>query len=210
MAQLNQRLRSTLIDAYSPCQEFGGMCHEMRWDPSAGHVPRGFCGASASLDDVRLVLVVAEPGNPHPTERHPSTPTEAIQSTYAYTLECFRTGTDLFHRNVRSILDLCWPDTSFDIQMTRTWITESVLCSAVTEGGAVRSAVAATCRGRYLDKQLALLPHAVVAALGSKAAKRMAGREFIAAAAAAPPGCNFRGARESWHAIASEVRRRVA
>jgi hypothetical protein len=34
------------------------------------------------------------------------------------------------------------------------------------------------------------------------------GREFIHAWAAAPPGCNFKGARQSWDRIADEVRKR--
>ncbi len=34
-------LERILTPAYNPCQEFSGDCREMRWDPEAGHVPRG-------------------------------------------------------------------------------------------------------------------------------------------------------------------------
>jgi hypothetical protein len=108
----------------------------MRWAPDEGHVPRGFCGAGGTLEEVRLVLVVAEPGDPHAGERHGANPAAEgrLDSAYAYAYECFKSGKDLFHRNVRLILNLCWPDIDFDEQMRRTWITESVLCSARTEG----------------------------------------------------------------------------
>ena len=141
------------------------------------------------------MLVVAEPGDPHPGESHPADPVAALESAFLYAYQCFGNGKDQFHRNVRTILDLCWPGEGFDSQMRKTWITESVQCSAQKEGGSVRAPVGAMCRSRYLDEQLRLFPSAVVAALGSKAAKRLAGRDFIPAFAAAPPGCNFAGAQ---------------
>jgi len=182
----------------------------MRWEPNAGHIPRGFCGATSRLEDVQLVLVVAEPGNPQPDEHHAASPNEAFQSAYDFAYASFRDGRDLFHRNIRHILDLCWPGDDFDAHMRRTWITESVLCSARTEGGNVPKAIGMACRALYLEKQLELVPNAVVAALGSKAANRLAGLTIVSAFAVAPPGCNFNGARESWQAIADEVRRRAA
>ena len=180
----------------------------MRWNPQAGHVPRGFCGATGTLEEVALVLVVAEPGDPHVGESHPGEPEAALASVYDYAYRCYASGKDLYHRNVRRILDLCFPGLSFDEQMRRTWMTESVLCSALKEGGSVRGAVGTACRSRHLERQLALFPTAVVAALGSKATVRMKGLSFIAASAAAPPGCNFKGARESWEAVGVAVRRR--
>lgn len=209
MAVLNSELRQLLHAAYEPGIEFAKTCHDMRWNPAAGHVPRGFCGATGELEDVRLVLVVAEPGDPHVGESHPADPEEALDSTYTYAYRCFRDGKDLFHRNVRLILDLCFPGMEFDEQMRSTWITESVLCSAAKEGGAIRKVVGDTCRSRYLDRQIELLPNAVVAALGSKAAARMRNRvlrqTLVEAFAAAPPGCNIRGARESWERLAEAV-----
>jgi uracil-DNA glycosylase len=95
-----------------------------------------------------------------------------LRSAYDYTYNCYKTGTDLFHRNVRLILNLCFPSSNFDEQMRRAWITDSILCSAPVEGGAVPSRVAKACRSRYLEAQLELLPNAVIAALGGKAANR--------------------------------------
>lgn len=183
------------------------MCRAMRWDPAAGHVPRGFCGATGELGDVRLVLVVAEPGDPHEGESHPAEPAAALESTFQYSYRCLQTGKDLYHRNIRRILDMCFPGMSFDEQMRRTWKTESVLCSAAKEGGAVPRVVEQACRTRFLERQLELFANAIVAALGAKAAKRLRGRTFVPAFAAAPPGCNFKGARESWEQVAEAVRR---
>ena len=209
MPTLNPKLRRVLVDAYAPCAGFAGSCHDMRWDPNTGYVPRGFCGASGSLDDVGLVLVVAEPGDPHPNESHPRDGAAAIDSAYAYAYSCFRDEKDLFHRNIRHILKLCWPDSDCDEQLRRTWITESVLCSAKKEGGSVPAEVSKACRTRYLEKQLRLFPNAVVAALGRKAANRLAGLPVIVAGSAAPPGCNRREVRDSWQPIANAVSARV-
>lgn len=205
MTTMNEQLKRLLLEAYAPCPGFNGTCHDMRWSPAAGHVPRGFCGAAGELSEVALVLVVAEPGDPHDAEVHPAEPEAALKSTYEYTYKCIRDGKDLYHRNIRSILNLCFPTQGFDEQLRRTWMTESVLCSAPKEGGAVRSAVGKACRSRYLERQLALFPNAVVAALGSKAQARLRGLSFVAAKAAAPPGRNFRGVRESWEAVAAAV-----
>jgi hypothetical protein len=206
--QPTETLRRLLIPAYSPCAGFGGSCTTMRWAPNDGHVPRGFCGAIGPPSEVRLVLVVAEPGDPHSAEAHPSSPPSAVlESTSSYAYRCFRDGKDLFHRNVRRILDLCFSELSFDQQMQITWITESVLCSAAKEGGSVPDRVASECRRRYLEPQLRAMPNAVVVALGKKAEKRLVGvSNVVTAFAAAPPGCNFRGAVESWQAAAEVVR----
>lgn len=198
-----QELLKIIEPAYAPCPHFSGACQSLRWDPDQGHVPRGFVGATNRPEDVRLVLVFAEPGDPHVARR------ESLATSLKYTFECMRNGTDQFHRNVRLILDLCFPAESFESQLTKTWMTESVLCSAPLEGGSVVASAWRTCSATYLKPQLNVLTNAVVAALGAKAQKRLSsiGIRFIAAAAAAPPGCNFKGARESWQAIADAVRR---
>jgi len=208
MPSMNGAVKQVLLAAYQPCPGFAGACRDMRWNPEAGHVPRGFCGAAGEPAEVELVLVMAEPGDPHDGESHPSNPEAALASVYDYAYKCYANGKDQYHRNVRTILDLCFPGTSFDEQMRRTWMTESVLCSASKEGASVPKPVAAACRSQYLERQLALFPQAVVVALGGKAAKRLRGRAYISAFAAAPPGCNFKGARESWEVVAAAVRRR--
>lgn len=204
--KLNQSLANLLAPAYGPCPAFAGKCGEMRWNPAQGHVPRGFLGAAGALKDIELVLVFAEPGDPHDGEKH-----EGLASAYRYATHAFETGKDQFHRNVRAILDTCWPGLSFSEQMKKVWMTESVLCSAKQEGGSVSTAVTSECGKRYLAAQLELLPQALVVALGSKAQKRLRSigfTKFLSAFAVAPPGCNFSGAQESWALIPIELRRR--
>lgn len=205
---LTPALRDSLAPAYRPCASFASVCSSMRWNPARGHVPRGFAGGAGELDEVELVLVFAEPGDPYAGEGH-----SGLDSTYAYTTDCFRTGHDLFHRNVRDILNLCWPRVAFEEQMRCVWLTESVLCSAKTEGGAVNVAVARQCAQRYLSPQLALFPNALVVALGRKAQQRLRAvgfDDFLPVYAVAPPGCNRRGARESWERIPVELERHRA
>ncbi|MEN6484228.1 MAG: hypothetical protein ABFD98_05030 [Syntrophobacteraceae bacterium] len=201
MFPIDDRLRSVLEPAYGPCSHFAGACREMRWDPDSGHTPRGFCGATGRLEEVQLIFVFAEPGNPHQGESH-----QGIESTYSYAYQCFEQGKDQFHRNVRRILDLCWPSDSFEAQMHHVWLTNSVLCSARKEGGHVHASSARTCLQRYLLNQLALFPGVPVVALGFRAQHRLRGlANFISAHSAAPPGCNKLGAKESWHNIAERV-----
>ena len=155
---------------------------------------------------------LAEPGDPHPTESHAqnSTPEDLFAATSQYSYQCFETGKDQFHRNVRSILNLCWPHLTFKEQMRHTWITESVLCSAPKEGGSVPSVVCRQCTNRYLEKQLRLFDGAVIVALGAKARDRTKGspHRIIAVGAASPPGCNRRGVQNSWREIAEKVKKR--
>lgn len=169
-------------------------------------MPRGFLGAAGTLKEIQLVLVFAEPGDPHEEETH-----EGLTSAYQYATYGFETGKDLFHRNVRAILDSCWPGLSFHEQMKKVWMTESVLCSAPKECGSVKAAVTRECGKRYLIGQLELLPHALVVALGGKAQSRLRAigvKNFLPAAAVAPPGCNFAGARESWERIPIQLARK--
>jgi hypothetical protein len=203
---LHPSLERILTPAYSPCQEFSRDCKEMRWDPEAGHVPRGFLGACGKLSDVELVLVFAEPGNPHNGEKH-----SGLQSAYDYVMSVFAEGKDLFHRNVRKILDSCWPGMSFQEQMRKVWLTDSVLCSAPKEGGPVSRATSLACGRRYLLAQLAQFPNPLIVALGRKAQRRLCSlgvHEFLSVYAAAPPGCHRPQAIESWKQIPTELRRR--
>ena len=134
-------------------------------------------------------------------------PEETFVAASAYVYQCYKTGRDLFHRNIRRILVLCFPGLEFDQQMRQVWITDSVLCSAAVEGGTVPVAASRACRSRYLEAQIALLPNALVAALGQKAQHRLAGlsRTVVPAVAAAPPGCNRADALASWQAIANRL-----
>lgn len=203
---MEQALIDVLAPAYAPCPEFKGACTSMRWIPKKGHVPRGFCGGAGSIPEVELVLVFAEPGDPHQGEVH-----EGLQTAYEYAEACFLGGTDLFHRNVRSILDMCWPDLSFQQQLHKVWLTNSVLCSANNEGGHVPAATCRACGNRYLLNQLSLFPQAVVVALGNKAMQRLEWINFthyLPVSAVAPPGGLQAEARRSWDAIPVALRER--
>jgi hypothetical protein len=179
------------------------MCKAMRYDPARGLFPRGFAGATGRLDEIDLVLVVAEPGEPSATSvRSPEGQPEDVIEFMAWAVGgAFRDRDSAFHRNVRYLLDCCWGETTFDECMRRTWITEGVLCSAARTAGPVAKSVVRECVSRYLAPQLALLPNAFVIALGGKAASRirLAGRAPDAKAfAAGLPGANSKRARPSW------------
>lgn len=203
-----------LEPAYRPCVHFENACQSMRWNPRIGHVPRGFFGALGKPQDVRVALVSAEPGDPDPREIHDESAStrELLATLCAQAYRYVEQGYDLFHRNLRTILEGCLPGMTFREQMHYAWITTSVLCSASREGARVPSRVAATCASSYLNQVLELFPDAIVIALGQKASDRM--RSFkgvvVHASAAAPPGCNRPDARQSWLDAAASVRARFA
>jgi hypothetical protein len=160
------------------------------------------------VEVVRLVLVCAEPGNPYDEECYepPSgEPGDVLRMVYTASCRHLEQPADQFAQNLRDILNMAWPGLSFEEQLRRTWITESVLCSADVEGGPVPPAVEEECANRYLRAQLALFPGARIVALGGKAQQRLqrAGLTgFERAWAASPPGCNRSEARDSWrHAV---------
>lgn len=209
-------IASTLLSAVAPCPGFTGTCQgQVTWSPAKGHVPRGCCGAIGSPEEVGLVLVCAEPGDPHEGEVHSADGTAAgrLDSVLNYAWDCFAGSHDQFHLNIRAIIEMCWPGLAFEKQLRCTWITDSILCSAAREGASMPIRVARECIARNLMQQIALFPNAIVVALGRKAQVRLqkAGvTDFISAYAAAPPGCNFSRAKPSWEAAARAVRARQA
>lgn len=215
MSLPNAQLLDIFEEACRPCVEFEGRCTSMRWAPEEGHVPRGFVGATGSLSEVELVLVVAEPGDPKPSESYASdqSPRKILKSACRFVHEGFAKGRDQYHRNLRSIMNLCFPKAGLETQLRRTWITESVLCSAGKEGGHVPATVCRACGSRYLKRQLDLFSDPVIGALGNKAQERIrkyvpgtCSDDFVEGYSPAPPGCNFEGAEESWHEIKHRVR----
>lgn len=206
----NPAVVEALLPAFEPCPGFATSCREMRWSPELGHVPRGFSGALGRLDEVSLVLVTAEPGDPFTREQYPPSPPSAVLEAAAEYVSAARESTmDTYHRNLRYILDGCFPSMTFREQMRRTWITEAVLCSALIEAGRVSRACERECRSRYLEPQLRLFPNALVVALGGKARSRLKGWPGVVGAfAVAPPGANFKRARPSWDAVISEYHSR--
>ena len=192
-----KELTDILRPAYGPCPGFESTCKGIaKWAPRMGHVPRGFVGAASSLDEVEVVILFAEPGNPYGSD--PFSSTQSLQSlleqTCRYTFEHYRDGTDLFHRNLRLLLDLIFPNLQLEEQLKRVWLTETYLCSAPQEGGEVPAKAVGGCADRYLAQQLALFRGLPVIALGGKAQKRA--RQYapnlIKAYSIAPPGCNYK------------------
>ena len=82
-----------LLPAYSPCSGFEGACRRMAtWDPQKGHVPRGFVGATSSLEEVEVVLLVAEPGDPYDSLLSQAEPQSLLDQSCSDTFEHFRDG----------------------------------------------------------------------------------------------------------------------
>ena len=177
----------------------------MRWEPKNGHIPRGFLGATGNLSDVELVLVFAEPGDPQPGDHQ--TMAEALDHAY----QSFKSGSGVFHQKARAFFNLCWPSLSFDEQLKRVWVTESVLCSAAWSTGPVPKEIEQECGTRYLKQQLALFPNALVVALGSKAQNRLARigiQNLEPAHAFGLPGCNQKEALPSWLRVSEILKSR--
>lgn len=198
-------LLELLEPAFRPCVHFARACRDVAtWAPDRGYVPRGFVGAFGSLDEVELVLVVAEPGDAYATEHYAArSPVETIEQVTAAAFHHLDTERDTIHRNLRGILRSCWPQLPLRDQLRRTWITESYLCSAPTESGSVRRSAWTACARDYLEPQVQLLSNCVIVALGAKASERLQQTKvrFHTAGAAAPPGCNRPGVRDQWARI---------
>jgi len=213
-----QALADILLPAFTPCHNFAGPCmHVATWNPDTGHVPRGFVGALGESHEVQLVLLTAEPGDPLAGERYDGEdPAALLKSTcelaYGILSICqdVRDRNLIFHRNVRRLLDLCWPGATVAEQLRRTWIVDSYLCSAPVESGPVVRASWSACTRDYLRPQLDALPEALVVALGGKAHQRARslGVHASRAYSVAPPGANRKAAVGSWEAVAAEVHRR--
>ena len=200
---MNKSLRAILKPAYDPCQGFSGVCASMRWSPESGHVPRGFYGALGDVPEVRLVMVLAEPGNPGDDEMH-----SGIDSVFNYAEQCYLRDGGPGHTNVRTIIRKCFPKLTLQEAMRKVWITESVLCSAETPAAKVDPACEQLCVSSYLLPQLRLFPNATVAAMGSKAYRRLKKYvpDIVECGAVFPPGCNFPSTKAKWDRLISIVR----
>ena len=206
-------LLEVLRPAFSPCCHFKRDCKtaKMRWDPQNGHVPRGFCGGFGRLSDVEFVLIIAEPAEPQTSEKYswrPGSEKELVKSIAKGVFDALEDPPTIFHKNLKYILNNICPNLGLHEQLKKTWITDSVLCSAPKLCGPVSSE--RTCVDSYLVHQLRLLKDSRVVALGRKAERRtmmafdrldqlgIAHPKYSYAWASAPPGANRPQAKKSW------------
>jgi|tagenome__1003787_1003787.scaffolds.fasta_scaffold20971097_2 hypothetical protein len=169
-------LVAILAPAYEPCRHFAGACARVaRWRPVEGHVPRGFTGAFGTLDEIELVLVVGEPGDPFHDERYESerSPVEQIEKTAEFSFHALERRDGGFSKAFRRILDFCFPEQCRYEQMRRTWKAESYLCSARREGGHIPRASLSVCGHDYLAPQLELLADRAIVACGNEVRDRI-------------------------------------
>jgi hypothetical protein len=160
-----------------------------------------------SLDEIELVLVVAEPATPMEGETYEGTGPAVLDECAEKVYRIFDTSRRRYHRNFRSILDLCFPNLDFSQQMRRTWITESYLCSAPHVGGDVTPESERTCARGYLRPQLELLRDRAIVALGGKAKDRIVDTgQFDVLPVHHPSARDQRKARESWRKIPPYLR----
>lgn len=206
----NEELLAVMREAYG-CLHFG-TCRQAKFDPKSGQIPRGFLGATGDLTDVEAIFIIAEPGHPHPDERYSdeARPEQLLSEAVRHTYRSYRDGTDLFHRNMRWVMDQLWSG-SFDEKLGRVWITEGRLCSIDNEIGAFNDKL---CAPTYLSRQLSLMPSAPIVLFGGKARQRVAGfsglenRLVIEARALAPPGANHKASKPSWESAIDIIRSR--
>ena len=207
-----------LKPAYDPCPEFKDACRDVaRWAPERGHVPRGYIGACGTLDEVEVILLLAEPGDPFDGDTFSGGlgASDFVTCASQNTRRSYEQHARGFHANMRTILNLLFPGASLDEQLRKVWIGETYLCSAPTETGRVPAAAERACVHRFLSRQLILLRGRPIVALGGKAQARVrrlvdeiAGVEdrLIDAWAASPPGANNPKAYQSWERAAMRVR----
>ncbi len=133
----------------------------------------------------------------------------SVDSVMKFSIECLRHSATPFHKNIRYIMNLCFPQCSFEQQLRRIWRTNSVLCSAPVECGRVSKSVENTCITTYLVRQLSVVPNALVAALGQKAQRRLLAQGIHAISALHPSSRKSNAEkRASWQALADELRNR--
>ena len=164
-------LLDVLRKAYLPCSNIdvcSGVCREAKWRPACGHIPRGFLGATGDLEEVELVMLFAEPSDPHGDECYDpeADPNELLAASVKHAYGCFSDCKDPIHRKTRWFMKRLYPDLSFDEQLRRVWIAQSRLCSRGSESDTI-------CATRYLAPQIGLLQNARVVAFGGKAQRRM-------------------------------------
>ena len=79
------------------------LCKSAMYDPTAGHAPRGFCGATGKIEDVRLVVVSNGPTDPIDGERYSGSPDDDLKKILCS--EYMFDETQAIHQNLRLFLN---------------------------------------------------------------------------------------------------------
>lgn len=217
------KLTSLMLEAY-PCIHFCSQeiesiknksevisesCSQAIWSPLEGKIPRGFLGATGNVDDVKVIMVFAEPGNPIENDNFDLSldSNYLLETCINHTYNCMKNREKQFHKNVRWFLDELLPETNgnFDEQLRYVWLTESRLCSITKAGG---SASRRNCTKHFLKRQIDMMSHARIIAFGGKAqgALDRLNKKYISAWAFAKPGANRPEAKQSWECAIKEYK----
>ena len=175
----DDRLVEILQDSYRPCSGFQDQCRGVAtWNPAAGQIPRAFIGALGTVEEVRVVIVTAQPALPLPEEPElyfGLTQDEMLEMTCQHTFECYRDNRETYHRGIRYLLNQIFhPERSLEHQLEQAWITQTYLCSAPGgDGSRIHMPEARECARRYLIPQLRLFGNLPVIVLGNDAQRRL-------------------------------------
>lgn len=210
-------LIEVLLPSLFPCEYFKGPCADKcLWKPQLGFVPRGYFGATGNLNDVELILVTAEPGDPADGEVYIGQPEEILQKYLTEVESHFRNESlrrsgraAPYHVGINTILSYFLPNDDFDSRWKKTWLTDAVLCSAKVSGGQIDKVVELTCGSAYLRKQLELFPSAYVLALGNKANNRIRRCGLKSNAVTVHPSFHWKGKafnKAKWQQAAKDFR----
>ena len=101
----------------------------------------------------------------------------------------------------------CRPKMCLEEQLSLTWFTNAVKCSAATSGGNIPRRIEETCVSSYVKREIEALPNAYVLALGEKARRRLRAADVRVNGHAQHPGARPNtNPRASWEEAAKQFR----
>ena len=210
----NDELSEVLAPAYGPCRHMfthGGGCLESQWNPAAGHVPRGVLGATGELDEVELVMVLAEPGDPKRTENYVGSlaPADLLRRVVDFVHGTYVSRDKTVHGTVQCVvrwfLDRWFCGMNLEQQLRRVWITQARLCSRGE--GSYSIPFYRPCGDAYLAAQLRLLPTVPIIAFGDKADEALRRLSFRATKVPHPSArASNESKRVQWERAIEELR----
>src|SRR4051812_34122477 len=104
------QLVSILKAAYPTCPRFNEVCkhHGIQWEGEKGHLARRYTGCFGEVSEVKLVLILAEPGTPGLGEAYTKRGTRLIgdiADRVAGAIRDHEVTKSVFHRNLDFILN---------------------------------------------------------------------------------------------------------